>query len=196
MPTTTKMGIVYPSSTDLVKDGATAMGTISTTVDAKTGLVLLNTTSFTTQSSVSLAANTFSATYNNYLIQFNWLNSTGTAINLRFRASGSDDSSSNYYFSGIATAHNSATISSQRGSGVSQINSSANISTSRNYATIRVADVYTTNTSKAIMDIQTSGGFFESFGGLLSNSNLHDSLSLFVSSGTITGTYSVYGVNS
>jgi hypothetical protein len=35
MPTTTNLGITYPASTAYVKDGATAMGTISTGIDTK-----------------------------------------------------------------------------------------------------------------------------------------------------------------
>lgn len=34
MPTTTNLGVTYPSSTDYVANGATAMGTIATGIDA------------------------------------------------------------------------------------------------------------------------------------------------------------------
>jgi hypothetical protein len=35
MPTSSNLGITYPASTDYVKDGATAMGTITNGIDAK-----------------------------------------------------------------------------------------------------------------------------------------------------------------
>jgi hypothetical protein len=35
MPTSANLGITYPSSTDYVKDGATAMGTLTNGIDAK-----------------------------------------------------------------------------------------------------------------------------------------------------------------
>lgn len=195
MPTTTKMGIVYPASTDLVKDGATAMGTISTTVDSKTGLILLNTTSFTTQSSVSLANSTFNSNYTNYVIYFNWAMSSGSAINMRFRASGTDATSADYYFAGISTVHSSATISSQRGSAATAISSSANMSTSRNALKVELLDPQNTNPSKAFFNLATAGGYYETFGGVLSNNNQYDAVTFYPTSGTITGTYSVFGVN-
>jgi len=70
MPTTTKMAIPYPSSTDLVKDGATNMGSMATQIDAKTGLILLNTTSFSAVSSQSIN-DVFSATYDHYPCRWN-----------------------------------------------------------------------------------------------------------------------------
>jgi hypothetical protein len=102
MPTTTKMGIVYPASTDLVKDGATAMGTISTTVDAKTGLVYLSTTTFTGVASVSLPAATFTSNYTNYKLILNVTSdSVDLPIELRFRTSGTDNTTNNYFMRGI-----------------------------------------------------------------------------------------------
>jgi hypothetical protein len=61
---------------------------------APQGLVLINTTSFSAVASFSLAANTFSATYDNYRIVFNKLTSPGNAfIYLRLRAAGTDNTS-------------------------------------------------------------------------------------------------------
>jgi len=108
MPTTTKMGIVYPSSTDLVKDGATAMGTISTTVDAKTGLVLLNTTAFTAVTSVSVN-DVFSATYDTYKIVITTDSASAAArFTMRLRVSGADNSSAIYDWAGQETTSNAA----------------------------------------------------------------------------------------
>ena len=96
MPTTTKMGIVYPASTDLVKDGATAMGTISTTVDDKTGLILISTTSFSAVSSVSLPANSFTTTFKRYRVIIKATASTGADIDFRLRAAGTDATGTDY----------------------------------------------------------------------------------------------------
>ena len=74
MGTTTNNGWTYPESTDLVKDGATAIQTLADDIDttlgvyADPGLVLLNTTSFSGVTSVSSAAATFSSTYTNYYL--------------------------------------------------------------------------------------------------------------------------------
>jgi hypothetical protein len=88
MPTTTKMGIVYPSSTDLVKDGATNMGTIATTVDAKTGMVLVNTTNMSGVASQSVNS-VFTSAFENYRIVFDLSNGDGS-VTLKLRASGTD----------------------------------------------------------------------------------------------------------
>jgi hypothetical protein len=66
--TTPNYGWSVPTSTDLVKDGATAIETLGDAIDAsmntalgtkKAGMVLLNTTSFSGVSSVSLPAGYF-----------------------------------------------------------------------------------------------------------------------------------------
>jgi hypothetical protein len=97
MPTTTKMGIVYPSSTDLVKDGATAMGTISTTVDAKTGMVLLNTTAFSATSQ-QIVTNVFSTNFDNYKIIVNVTAFSGNTLGTytRFGTSGTSNTNASY----------------------------------------------------------------------------------------------------
>jgi hypothetical protein len=60
------------------------------------GLVHLNTTSFTAQSTVSID-NVFSATYNSYKIVTNLTSSVaGENFNIRLRVAGADNSSSNY----------------------------------------------------------------------------------------------------
>jgi hypothetical protein len=90
MPTTTKMGIAYPASTDLVKDGATNMGTIATTVDNKTGLVLLNTTTFTGVSTQSINS-VFTSTFDNYYIEIDFtVPTSGGDTGFRLRKSGTD----------------------------------------------------------------------------------------------------------
>ena len=74
--TTTNYGFDIPQSTDLVKDGATAIATLGQDIDTamntalgtkKAGMVLLNTTSFSGVASQSLTS-VFSSTYNAYRI--------------------------------------------------------------------------------------------------------------------------------
>lgn len=106
MPNTTNYSFPTPADTDLVKNGADAIRDLGDAVDTamntalgtkKSGLILLNTTSFSAVASVSLPAATFTATYNNYLIRMNNLSSSTTAASsVRLRASGVDDSAANY----------------------------------------------------------------------------------------------------
>ena len=76
--TTTNYGWTYPTSTDLVKDGATAIQTaiqgadtslFSITSGKNVGLVHINTTTFTSGTTVQIN-NVFTSSFDNYLIQF------------------------------------------------------------------------------------------------------------------------------
>ena len=117
---TTNYGFDIPQSSDLVKDGATAIATLGQDIDTamntalgtkKAGMVLLNTTSFSGVSSQSVN-DVFSATYDNYKVILN-LDSTSSANHdtyLRLRVGGSDLSSGTYNGSAIL-ARSSNTVS-------------------------------------------------------------------------------------
>ena len=129
--TTTNFGWDIPQSTDLVKDGATAIAALGQDIDtafvdfkggttgqvlkktsgtdldvewgtASSGLTLINTTSFSGVASQSIN-DVFSTTYDNYRIVINVNNSTTSAQSelIRLRVSGADNSSSNYRWSGL-----------------------------------------------------------------------------------------------
>ena len=103
--TTPNYGWAVPTSTDLVKDGATAIETLGDAIDAsmntalgtkKAGMVLLNTTSFSGVASQSVN-DVFSATYTSYKIVIRITDTASDGfMNLRFRVSGTDTSSANY----------------------------------------------------------------------------------------------------
>jgi hypothetical protein len=199
MPTTTKMGIVYPSSTDLVKDGATAMGTISTTVDAKTGLVLLNSTSFSAVTSVSFPNNTFTANFDMYKIIVEITNCSATDyLTARLRAAGSDNTTSNYSSNLFSMSHTTS-AASNNGGGISQ--------TSFN----RFG--YVSSGSKLFLDVVLFNPFKSSqtsyatrgtpivndetwiLGGRFNATTSFDSLTVIPVSGNITGNIYAYGIN-
>ena len=104
---TTNYSFDVPQSSDLVKDGATAIALLGQDIDTamftalgtkKAGMVLLNTTSFSGVASQSIN-DVFSATYTNYRICWEGVGTTSqNDLNLRARVSGSDNSSSNYYW--------------------------------------------------------------------------------------------------
>jgi hypothetical protein len=90
-----------PEDTDLVKDGAKAIRDLGNAIDTSAqdfggGLVHIETLSFSGVTAQSFN-NVFSSTYDNYRIIFNGSsnNNTDTFI-LRLRASGSDNTTSNY----------------------------------------------------------------------------------------------------
>jgi hypothetical protein len=113
--TTTNYGFDIPQSTDLVKDGATAIATLGQDIDTamntalgtkKAGMVLLNTTSFSGVSSQSVN-DVFSATYDEYLIQLNGKGSTGAGVLFRLRASGSDATNATYNYQNFVASSTS-----------------------------------------------------------------------------------------
>jgi hypothetical protein len=115
--TTTNYGWAIPQSTDLVKDGATAIATLGSAIDSsvntalgtkKAGMVLLNTTSFSAVASQSVS-DVFSTTYDNYFLTGN-LSVTGGDIALRLRVAGADDSAANYAYGLFRKDLNSATF--------------------------------------------------------------------------------------
>jgi len=101
--TTTNYGFDIPQSTDLVKDGATAIATLGQDIDTamntalgtkKAGMVLLNTTSFSGVSSQSFN-DVFSATYDHYKVVLR-TTAIDTQIFFRLRVAGADASAANY----------------------------------------------------------------------------------------------------
>lgn len=197
MPTTTKMGIVYPSSTDLVKDGATAMGTISTTVDSKTGLVFISSTSFTGVSSISLPQGTFTTNFDDYKVIFK-LSATGGAVTtLRTRTTGTDVTSADYYFGGNRQYTNVTTFSGYSGNAATSL-TIAPISTAAYFAisldvlrpmlaqnTVFLGQAFNSDGTNAAL----------TFSGLEGTTGLRDSLTFIAASLTISGTVNVYGYN-
>jgi len=106
---TTNYGFDIPQSSDLVKDGATAIALLGQDIDTamntalgtkKAGMVLLNTTSFSAVASQSIN-DVFSTTYRNYRIVVNISSASASDfITLRMRVSGADASGAGTYVYG------------------------------------------------------------------------------------------------
>jgi hypothetical protein len=192
MPTTTKMGIVYPASTDLVKDGATAMGTISTTVDSKTGLVLINTTSFTSVGSQSLN-NVFTSSFKNYRIFINAKHASDADITIRLRASGTDLTSNNYLEGRYYIGSTSSLAAGSSNNTTSTSWSTTSLGTWAGQIIMDIANPQATEVTTA--QTQGAGRFFITLGHSLNNiTTSYDGFTI-VSNGTMTGSVSVYGYN-
>jgi hypothetical protein len=203
--TTPNYGWTVPTSTDLVKDGATAIETLGDAIDAsmntalgtkKAGMVLLNTTSFSAVASQSFN-DVFSANYDNYIIKGTFTNSAATDNALRFRVSGSDNSTNNYYWQ--QGTFSSTSITGSRGSGVSNVYIG-----SSNLGSIQVINLSILRPNllvpAGIIGQATRETNFTAiagnviYGGLDKNTAM-TGFSIIPSSGTITGTIYVYGEN-
>jgi len=200
MATTTKMAIPYPASTDLVKDGATNMQSLATQVDNKSGLILISTTSFSAVSSVSLPASTFTTTFDRYKIDFKALTSiAGTDIDGRLRASGTDASGTDYYHQ-LSRASGAAFYAERSNLNRWYIAGSVGDTsgeTTSMFEVVNPAQSVKTN-AVAVHTAQpgTTGSILTYTMAYLHNlTTSYDSMSFIPSSGTITGTVSVYAYN-
>ena len=107
MGTTTNNGWPTPVATDLVKDGWEAIKDLGDAIDttlgvyapSTPGLTLINTTSFSGVTSISLAADTFTSTYTNYRIMLSEVYGAagGNGVNLRLRKAGVDNTTASSY---------------------------------------------------------------------------------------------------
>ena len=203
--TTTNYGWDIPQSTDLVKDGATAIATLGQDIDTsvytalagnKSGLVLLNTTSFSAVASQSVN-DVFSATYKNYRIIISSLYGTaGTSVNLRMRVGGADDSTSNSYIR-RGYASTSASLSNSIQTTTSFFIGTIGTSATANAATvIDICQPFLTQNSLifAIHHNSTADDSI-SMTGRHNQATSYTGFSLLPGTGNITGNVSVYGYN-
>jgi len=233
--TTPNFGWTVPTSSDLVKNGATAIETLGDSIDASlvdlkggtTGQVLskatntdmdfswvtsgsgaltkITSTTFSAVSSVSLPNSTFSSTYTNYKVIFIVSSSSAnTAINCRYRASGTDNSGSTYY-SALTMARVDGSASSQ-----TSINGGTFFTFAHNATgtpgTLGLSLDFLSPQAAAKKQIVGTGFGYNagmdafsaySLGAWMNSTTQFDSFSFLTSGGaTITGSYAVYGYQS
>jgi len=219
--TTTNFGWDIPQSTDLVKDGATAIAALGQDIDtafvdfkggttgqvlkkssatdldvewgtASSGLTLINTTSFTGVASQSFN-NVFTSTYTNYKVLINVTSATGQVeLTFRYRVSGTDASGGNYY-SQLLTANGSA-VTAERVSDAT----SGTMSQITNVPNGIVAYFFEPAVAvRSMMSSQTANEVdnirFRSLGVMHSLSTAYDGFTLLCAQ-NITGTVSIYGM--
>ena len=196
--TTPNYGWPVPTSTDLVKDGATAIEALGDAIDATVfglgdpGITLISTASFSAVSSVSLAAASFTSTYTNYKLVLNATDSVSAGFHMRLRASGTDNTTSNYIIQNLGAQ--STTVSASRTTTTSwEVGQFASnditgeINIFRPQATEITRISYLTSAAQSTAEVAMNGS------GNFNATTSFDSATIFPSSGTITGTYSLYG---
>jgi hypothetical protein len=218
--TTPNFGWSVPTSSDLVKNGATAIETLGDSIDASlvdlkggtTGqvlakasgtdmdfswatagsgaLTLITTTSFSAAAAMSVN-NCFSATYTNYLIKFKLGVTTGTVdIFYKERSGGVDDS--DFYYYGATKVTNGGTVT---GAGAANTTAFTICNTSTDgYGQIFVySPAVATNTYYDWKTMDFSPNTVSGGGLHASTPTTCDGFSIIPASSTITGTVSVYG---
>jgi len=207
--TTPNYGWTVPTSTDLVKDGATAIETLGDAIDAsmntalgtkKAGMVLLNTTSFSGVSSQSIN-DVFSATYRNYKIICNFAQSAVGYMQIRVRVSGTDDTGSNYKFAAIGYKSSNAPYNDYGSTTSWQDLGTTSTSTSNTFFVLDVINPFeampTIISGKSVAyDTATSGVLSDiNYSGWHTQATSYTALNLIPNTGTITGTAKIYGYN-
>ena len=160
------------------------------------GLVYLTGTSVSAVSSFSLPDSTFTSTYRNYRVVVEGVGANdGNAVTMRLRASGSDNTTSNY-FSAVGGANLGATFSGAASSGGTSWTLAGSSNTKNYYVFDVLAPQVAVNTAfGGTANAAISGNMtFTAIGGFFSATTAFDSLSIIIASpGTFTGTYRVYG---
>lgn len=205
MATTTNYGWTTPDNTAYVKDGASAIRTLGSSVDTtlnsvtsgkNVGLVHINTTTFTAATSTILSS-VFSSSFNNYRILVDVTqNSTFSATFMQLRT-GSTTVTSNYDRRGIFINSSGVTVTS---SGTTADTYMLLGNTGNGGRSLHVVDFQnpflTTPTMGTVSASDNdSGGGRELFLNAVYNSNStsYESLVVGCSSGSITGTVRIYG---
>lgn len=188
--------LCYLESTDVVQYyNGTAWATLG---PASPGLVFLTGASFTTVTSVSLPANTFSSTYRNYRMMLTLTAVTADAdLTVRLRASGTDNTGATYQQmaagasttpgASVAGAANATAFSVGESDVVCRYSLSMDIFAPQVVENTYIHGFYT------FVDKPATLNFYRSFGQMFTATNQFDSLS-FISSvaSSITGNYRVY----
>jgi hypothetical protein len=192
--TTTKMGIQYPTGTDYVKDGASAMQTLATNVDNKSGLVFIK--SQTVGSGVtSVTVNAaFSTNFDNYrIIYMGGSASTFSDLWLRLGAT-----TTGYYMGGSFTAYNAGAVTAVSTGLAAQWTYSGIGDPAGNALSVDVFQPYLADQSGiassffSLGNTRVGGAVY----GVLNNTTSYTAFTIVVSAGTITGgTIRVYGYN-
>jgi hypothetical protein len=230
MPNTTNFNWSTPADTDLVKNGASAIRTLGSAIDtsfvdlkggttgqvlkktsatdldfewgtASSGLTLINTTSFSAVASQSAPANTFSATYENYLLLLNLTSNSANDgfVRLRLR-SGSTDATTSYYFGrvGLTTG---GTTKNLAGDNLAFFNllQQDNTVVGYSHVAVQIFSPFLSQKTKisytGTATDDTSSVFGMAGGGVLDNTTSYDSFTILNENGTSTGKMSVYGYN-
>jgi hypothetical protein len=177
-----------------ISGAGTFNGLALPTDSLKPGLVHINTTTFSAVSSVSLD-DVFSAEYDSYLFSMAPIGTARSALRLRFRSSGSDDTNAAYqaqylnYESTTAFAARETNNTNSRIAAVDISISPIEVKVFSPFLTQRTVGI--THHGLTAANASSNAVAIESFG--FSGTTSFDGFTLFPGSGTMTGTIRVYG---
>ena len=205
MGVTSNYSFPVPVATDLVKDGWDAINDLGVAVDTamntalgtkKAGMVLLNTTSFSAVASQSVN-DVFSATYSNYVILVNTTGSANQQVNFRLRVSGTDSTTA--YGSQSVVGDGSTLFGSRITPGFWQGNDirsgERHLIRYELFNPQAAADTFGFQKTASIVVGDTTQISQTNFTLVHDVATAYTGFSLIASTGTMTGTVQIYGVN-
>ena len=199
MATTTNYSWTTPDNTAYVKDGASAIRSLGSSVDStlfgitngrNVGLVPLSTTTFTSQTTVTVDS-VFSATYDNYFMNLN-LSTSGGTVSLTLR-SGGVDQANGYYGNAVGAIFTGASL--QYGTQSNNASALGLFAQSANRANFWLNSPNSSTLRTMINGTYTENGNYVAltFGGARATAAAHDGLKLTCGS-NMSGTLRIYGV--
>ena len=189
--------LCYLESTNVVQyyDGA-AWATVGPA--SAGGLVYLTGASFSAVTSVSLPNSTFTSTYRNYRLVFDiTTNTADSTYTLRYRASGSDNTTSNYFQTSVGITHSGTGVNlaeiSQSSNTIALQNDSAPLNLILDIIDPQLSEI---TRAAGALNYQTQAGEVASRNVQLwfNATTVFDALSIISSTATnMSGVYRVYG---
>jgi hypothetical protein len=203
MATTTNYGWTTPDNTAYVKDGASAIRTLGSSVDTtlnsittgkNVGMVHLNTTTTSAASTVTIS-NVFTSTYDNYKIFITGVSSTDNALLYQNALAGTPAGGTSYYY-GQIYANNSTAPNIYQEYGIAHIvcGTSNTTSTVSELTIARPALASSTFMQCQGTKTTTSSYNWQMITGLHTTTTAYDGFTIKTSGGTFTGTIRVYGL--
>jgi hypothetical protein len=189
--------VSYLTDTDKV-EAYNGTDWVSVAPTTSQGLTLINTTSFSGVSSISVN-DVFSSTYENYKVFVNWTGTADDFFLIRYRVSGTDNTSANYFSNDFSMLSNGTTLTGTNSNGTTSGKfgyQGASVETSNLEATIFSPQISTKTTGWITTAIRWGGAVssWRPCGGSLSVTTSYTGFTLLPGTGNITGTIRVFGV--
>ena len=188
--TPVRLGIGTANQVLRVNSGATAPEWATV---GGSGFTLIGTTTFSASSAINVN-DVFSATYSNYLLRADFVNSANTVTNLRFRVSGSDNTTANYNMHSMNVSNATVTAFKDPSTTSFEIGVTAIAGT---FMQMSFFNPFETAKTGAIMDsiLYAGTGIEQQHNTFQFNATTSfTGFSLLPQSGTMTGTLRVYGL--
>ena len=155
-------------------------------------------TTFSSAASVSFPVGTFSATYLAYKVIFEIQSGTSAAVlSARFRISGTDNTTGNYYGALNGIQSNGTQVSARSGGSTSQDLGVIEATNNAPFFTFDIsnpfASVRTDFAGSSVFCIPAGAGAYGSLAGFFNSTTSFDSMSFNLATGSMSGYYKVYG---